>query len=188
MTNFDETQIARILDARTAQLAARASAPVREETRSLIACAVGRNFYGVNVREVAEVLPFERCTPVLGAPHGMLGLFGRSGHVYNVLDMAALSAADAHDSATADGHLLLLRKTTPRAALRCGRVLGVVSASLLSSDEVSAKETAGEAVSGYARSLEPLDGTDDRILALLSLDFLVQRYFTPPSASGVPAP
>jgi hypothetical protein len=113
-----------LLDRRTTALATR---PPRggmvagEARRSLIVWSLGDSLYGIEVAAVAAVIPFAGCARVPTREAACLGVIGRAGRFYSVIDLRRLLGAAA---AAPPLHLLLLRGTAPYLALAVDRVLG----------------------------------------------------------------
>lgn len=77
----------RILEERARRLAQPPETPVTGETMDLVVLVLGAERYGVNVRSVQEVLPFDEVTPLPGAPSFWAGLVNLRGHLYPLLDL-----------------------------------------------------------------------------------------------------
>lgn len=169
-----------VLDARTRQLALRDGGRVQEGPAPVpvLACTLGTETYGMPLAAIGQVVSFAPLTPTPGAPPAMLGLLGRAGQVFIVLDLgAALGAPSATPSG---GHLLLLRHGTRRFALRVDRALAAMAAIPADSPAEAAPH---RAVTGHA--LSP-DGT---LLGLIDLDRLLRPFLaaapsTPPPSTG----
>ncbi|MCB8819638.1 chemotaxis protein CheW [Microvirga rosea] len=176
-----EERARRILDERTQALAARSGSgpsPSADVERVLI-CTIGREHYGIPIDAVAEVLPFQECLPLPEGPPALVGLFGRSGQLVSVVDLGrALGlAAPSEDGGR---HLVLLRRSSPRIALRVDRAEGVETVTRIVHEENGGFRK--EAVTGYAESSTDI-ADQERILSLLDLDRLL-RPFLSSSASG----
>lgn len=77
----------RILEERARRLAQPPETPVTGETVDLVVLVLGAERYGVNVRNVLEVLPFDEVTPLPGVPAFWAGLVNLRGHLYPLLDL-----------------------------------------------------------------------------------------------------
>ncbi len=127
----------RILDARTAALAARGLAvdPGGSLPPRLV-CATGDRFFALEPGAVTGVQPY-RChhLPLLapGAAGTMLGAFSQGGRIYSLLELARLldcgdaSGVGPRTGPGTGGVMLLLRGGAPDAALRIDRVLGLLA-------------------------------------------------------------
>ena len=152
---LDPARAARLLEERAARLARRGAAhpapsgpgaaPAGE--RRVLACALGEERYGIRKELVAEVIPEGAVTPLPGAPPAVLGLAGRAGRLYAVLDLAAVLGLPPAGG-TAPGHLLLLREGPRRLALRVDRVLGGVPIEPLEGEPLEGKPPEGGAPEG----------------------------------------
>jgi hypothetical protein len=114
-------QARRILEARTARLAARRGAePAAEPRERVLACALGPEVYGIMLHEVAEVLSARPCMPVVGAQPPVLGAIGLAGRIVSVVDLAAALglAGGMPDGATA-GKAICCASGSPRGGSRC---------------------------------------------------------------------
>jgi purine-binding chemotaxis protein CheW len=172
----DPHRLERILDARTRQLAA------REGTREgsgiapgpapipVLACTLGSETYGLPLTAIAQVVPFTPLTPTPGAPPAMLGLLGRNGQVFIVLDLATALGATMPGVSPASqpaGHLLLLRHGPRRFALRVDRAAGAIEALPA---EAPTEAAPHRAVTGHA--LAP----SGALLGLIDLERLLRPY------------
>jgi purine-binding chemotaxis protein CheW len=183
-----EARARRILDTRTAQLAARRAAAAAEPglRAPVLACAVGPEIYGIALDAIAEVLPARPCAPVAGAPVAVLGALGVAGRVFSVVDLAAalgLPAAPPSAGST-EGHLLRLRHAPRRILLRVDRALGVVLTSPLAPGRQPAPGMGGKAVSGYALAPAGTVAARETLLGLLDPDELLRPLLALPSESG----
>jgi purine-binding chemotaxis protein CheW len=168
----EHERAARILEARTRQLAARGAQPdPGPVSPPLLLCALGQEAYGVPLSGVAQVVPFAPCTPAPGQPAAMLGFHGRAGQVFIVLDLgAALGAAGARTG----GHLLLLRHAPRRFALRVDRALGAAKA-LPQVEAGVARDPAG-ALTGHVMAPAGLAGPEPRLAGVIDLDCLLRPF------------
>lgn len=211
VTRLAARRAAEILEARTRQLARR-SAAASAVTQPVLACAVGAEFYGIAVAAVARVLPFAPCARVPGTPPAMLGLFGRSGQLFNVLELAialgletgrdpglagmASRAGDQTDRQLGEqagyqaGHLLLLRHAPRRFALRVDRVLGVAQVTPIAATDAPRDrygdpggDPGGGIVGGHAPLPAGLLPGPPRLLSLILLDRLLRPFLAPDSRS-----
>jgi purine-binding chemotaxis protein CheW len=64
--------------------------------------------YAIELKDLAEVLPFTRCTPVPGAPPQFVGVINLRGELRGVLDLSQLLALPESES-TKSGFILILR-------------------------------------------------------------------------------
>lgn len=184
-------QAERILEERTRQLAARPALLAPEQPKlALLVCQVGAELYGLPLAAVAQVVPQGPCARLPGAPAALLGLFGRAGQVFSVLDLGrALGAAPAAGDPVEAGHFLLLRQAPRRLALRADRVLGVAHVVPLAGDAAALPRpddghpAQDRAVSGHALLPVALGG-GGRLIALLALPRLLQPYDSLPAPAG----
>jgi purine-binding chemotaxis protein CheW len=185
---------ARILDARTRQLAARGA---RQETGPvsppLLLCNLGPEAYGLPLASVAQVVPFVPCTPAPGQPAAMLGFHGRAGQIFIVLDLGlALGMGAAREG----GHLLLLRHAPRRFALRVDRALSAAEALPLVEAEAAAgpalqemAESRHSAISGHAMAPAGLAGLTPALVGIIDPDRLLRPFLagarnTDPASTG----
>lgn len=181
----------RLMDERTRSLAGRARADAAQDAAhpvlSVIACALGDEFYGLPLAMAAHVLPAAPCVPLPGAPPAMLGLLGRTGQVFSVLDLGlALGRPAARPEAASDpalhgrmmeGHVVLLRHAPRRFALRVDRVLGVAEVAPL---QQPGQPVAERMVAGHAWLPPALAGGRRPVLGLIDMDRLLQPYLSSP--------
>jgi len=71
---------------------------------------LARERYAIELKDLAEVLPFTRCTPVPGAPPQFLGVINLRGELRGVLDLSQLLALPESESAKS-GFILMLRRS-----------------------------------------------------------------------------
>jgi purine-binding chemotaxis protein CheW len=82
---------------------------------------LGQERYAIDVKEVAEALRLERCTPVPGSPPLFAGVINLRGELRSVFDLArllAISGTQASDS----GFALLLRRHGQEIGLKVDRI------------------------------------------------------------------
>ena len=193
---LSEARAARLLEERAARLAARqgragetgaALAPVLPP---MLACALGRECYGLPLERLLAVQPATGLAGLPVMPPPLLGLFARAGQPYAVLDLAAMlglpPAPPPAGQGAADapaGHLLLLRGGPGRVALRVDRALGVVTPQPLAAPSGGPGDQGG-AVAG--RGLVPAGplAPRERVLGLLDPDRLLQPFLSATSAAG----
>jgi purine-binding chemotaxis protein CheW len=107
---------------RAAQLARRgARADAGPAVLRVLTFALGAERYGVEFADVQELLPFARCTPIPGAPAGLLGVINVHGEIQSVVDLGRLMEIPEPE-VRSDGTVLLLRKGVDRVALRVDRL------------------------------------------------------------------
>jgi purine-binding chemotaxis protein CheW len=176
----DPHRLERILDTRTRQLAARDGAREGSAIASgpapipVLACTLGSETYGLPLTAIAQVVPFTPLTPTPGAPPAMLGLLGRNGQVFIVLDLAAALGVTMPASSPASqpaGHLLLLRHGPRRFALRVDRATGAIEA-------LPTEAAPHRAVTGHA--LAP----SGALLGLIDLERLLRPYLAPEATAN----
>jgi purine-binding chemotaxis protein CheW len=119
--------------------------------------------YAIELKDVAEVIPFTRCTPVPGAPPQFAGVISLRGELRAVLDLGRLLAVS--ESTDSDSRfVLMLRRQGQEIGLKVDRIeeLGAIQPQELSSG------TPGSYVKGIA------PGT----LMLLSVDAVLAGVFS----------
>jgi purine-binding chemotaxis protein CheW len=82
---------------------------------------LGQERYAIDVKEVAEALRIERCTPVPGSPPLFAGVINLRGELRSVFDLArllAISGTQASDS----GIVLLLRRHGQEIGFKVDRI------------------------------------------------------------------
>ena len=172
---------ARLLAARTRRLARR-SAPPAPAGRPLLLCLAGTACFGLPLEAVARVLPVSPWAALPGAPPALLGLLGRDGQLYSLLDLAlALGLGQA--AAAEGGHLLLLRQAPRRFALRVDRALGVAAPPALEAPG----RAADAPITGHAPvppGMLPSDPEQPRLAGLVDLDRLLQPFLASSAPSG----
>jgi purine-binding chemotaxis protein CheW len=82
---------------------------------------LGQERYAIEMKELAEVLPFARCVPVPGAPRQFLGVMNVRGELRSVLDLGHLLAPSNRENREA-GFVLMLRRTGKEIGLKVDRI------------------------------------------------------------------
>jgi purine-binding chemotaxis protein CheW len=178
-----EERVQQILDERTERLAARrdATAPAEALPRVLL-CGTGRERFGLPIEAVAEVLPPQKCMPVPDGPPALIGLFGRSGLVVSVIDLALALGLEATSSEDEYAHFILLRREQPQVALRVERAYAVTDILPLTGEEAAGFRN--DAVTGYGKTRSgPAD--QDEIVSLLYIERLLRSLLLSSSVPGV---
>jgi purine-binding chemotaxis protein CheW len=178
-----EERVQQILDERTERLAARrdATAPAEALPRVLL-CGTGRERFGLPIEAVAEVLPPQKCMPVPDGPPALIGLFGRSGLVVSVIDLALALGLEATSSEDEYAHFILLRREQPQVALRVERAYAVTDILPLTGEEAAGFRN--DAVTGYGKTRSgPAD--QDEIVSLLDIERLLRSFLLSSSVPGV---
>jgi purine-binding chemotaxis protein CheW len=178
-----EERVQQILDERTERLAARrdAAAPAEALPRVLV-CGTGRERFGLPIEAVAEVLPPQKCMPVPDGPPALIGLFGRSGLVVSVIDLALALGLEATSSEDEYAHFILLRREQPQVALRVERAYAVTDILPLTGEEAAGFRN--DAVTGYGKTRSgPAD--QDEIVSLLDIERLLRSLLLSSSVPGV---
>jgi len=178
-----EERMRHILDERTQRLAARRNGETvpASETLRVLACKAGREHFGIPIEAVAEILPFQACLPVPDGPAALVGLLGRNGQLVSVIDLSA-ALGMAPSSEEGGRHLIILRRSSPRIALRVDRAEGVETVTPISQED--GRSFRNEAVIGYAEFGSDV-ADQERILSLLDMDRLLRPFL--PSLPVSPA-
>jgi hypothetical protein len=125
MQQREADRTAALLDRRTAMLATRPGRARRlpeAPRQSVIVWSLDASLYSSAVATVAAVIAFAGCAPVPTREAACIGVIGRAGRFYSVIDLRRLMGGGAPDVAPA--HLLLLSGAAPYVALAVDRVLG----------------------------------------------------------------
>jgi chemotaxis signal transduction protein len=131
------------LDAEVARrlLAQRAASLRREDAaaargREVLVWTLGSEKFALPLGDIDLVLKSDRTTPVPGAPAALIGLASRRGRLLNVVDPAP--ALGQRTAEAGDGHLLVLKNTRPRLALRVDHAEGVTALTIDALDDAEA--------------------------------------------------
>ena len=124
---------------------------------------LARERYAIELKYLAEVLPFTRCTPVPGAPPQFLGVINLRGELRGVLDLSQLLALPESES-TKSGFILMLR--------RSGLGVGLKVDSIEDLYEIRPEELTRPMQANYLKGLA--SGT----LPLLDADILLADVFS----------
>jgi purine-binding chemotaxis protein CheW len=178
-----EERVQQILDERTERLAARkdAAAPAASLPRALV-CGTGRERFGLPIEAVAEVLPPQKCMPVPDGPPALIGLFGRSGRVVSVIDLALALGLEAASPEDENAHFILLRREQPQVALRVERAYEVTDILPLTGEEAAGIRN--DAVTGYGRT-QSGSADQDGIVSLLDIERFLRSFLPSSSVPGV---
>lgn len=183
-TRSAEERVQQILDERTERLATRkdaAAAPAEALPRALV-CGAGRERFGLPIDAVAEVLPSQKCMPVPDGPPALIGLFGRSGRLVSVIDLALALGLEPSSADNEDQHFILLRRDQPLVALRVERAYTVADILPLSGEEAAGFRS--DAVTGYGKVQAGL-ADQDETLSLLDPERLLRPLLSSSSLPGV---
>jgi purine-binding chemotaxis protein CheW len=127
-------------------------------------------------------LPPQKCMPVPDGPPALIGLFGRSGLVVSVIDLALALGLEATSSEDEYAHFILLRREQPQVALRVERAYAVTDILPLTGEEAAGFRN--DAVTGYGKTRSgPAD--QDEIVSLLDIERLLRSFLPSSSVPGV---
>jgi purine-binding chemotaxis protein CheW len=149
-----------------AALLARASAAVQPAAPGVptLVAVIGAERYAIELHELAEVLPFVRCTKVPGAPPIFRGVLNIRGELRTVVDLGRLvspSAAAPDDS----GVVLMVR--------RPGRELGLHVDRVDELRELRSEELESPAQPGFAKGYHA-----GAMILVLAVDAVLERVFS----------
>ncbi len=177
-----EERAQQVLDERTERLATRVDLQAVVEPVRTLVCRAGREYFGLSLTMIAEVLPSRECMPIPDAPPAMIGIFGRNGRLISVVDLALALGLEAASSEDGGQHLILLRQDQPQVALRVDRAYAVAEIEPLAENEAGTFRN--EAVTGYAKTLSGL-GEDGKIVSLLDTARLLHPLLSSSLVPGV---
>jgi chemotaxis signal transduction protein len=110
---------------RAAQLAkSSARAEPRTATADALLFSLQQEHYAVELSELAEVLPLERCRPVPGAATAFLGVFNLRGEIRPLVDLGRMILR-VENGTNARGFVLMLRRPGHEIGLRVDQVEGL---------------------------------------------------------------
>jgi purine-binding chemotaxis protein CheW len=118
-TLLQDERAQEVLRQRAVEFAARRQGPTAAATgaRALV-FKVGRERYGLDLEALFEVLPFEHCTPVPGAPLELVGVINVHGEIRSVVSLASmLGAAKIDGDAHPGGYVVIVRRGTMEVGL-----------------------------------------------------------------------
>jgi purine-binding chemotaxis protein CheW len=143
-----------------------AEAPIEQQLISaglpILVFRLGQERYAIEMREVAETLPFARCTPVPGAPSQFRGVINLRGELRAVVDLSRLlghSAAEEKEG----GFVLILS--------RPGRQIGLKVDSVENVYEIRQEELSVSGTGKYTK------GIASDALMLLNVDAVLAEVF-----------
>jgi purine-binding chemotaxis protein CheW len=125
---------------------------------------LGQERYAIEMKELAEVLPFTNCVPVPGGSRRFLGVVNLRGEIRAVLDLGHLLGASESGNGHA-GYVLMIR--------RAGRDIGLKIDRIEELREMRQSELMPAPPGGYRRGL--VSGTT---LVLLSVDAVLEAAFS----------
>jgi purine-binding chemotaxis protein CheW len=180
----DKERTRLILDERTEHLASRGAEQASEiaEEAQVLVCGAGQERFGIPLRDIAEILPFQACMPVSDGTPALVGVFGRNGRLVSVIDLGTALGATTAPSDSEGRHLVLLRREQPRVALLVDRAHGVSVITPLATHESGGFRS--EAVTGYAQAKTSL-ADRERVLSLLDVDRLLRPFLPNSPVPGV---
>jgi purine-binding chemotaxis protein CheW len=118
----DAARIESTFERRAAQLASRrAQAGTASTALPVQVFLLGEQRYGIELSKLAEVVTFNKCTPVPGAPAEVLGVINLRGEIRVVADLSRLLGLGNGDTA-ATGYVLLVGKRGYEVGLRVDRL------------------------------------------------------------------
>jgi chemotaxis signal transduction protein len=120
---LDAAVAARLIERRALHL--RRDRTIAVPGLAVMVWALGPERFALPLADIGSVFPGGRTTPVPGAPSALIGLASRRGRLINVVDPTAALGLGRRQAG--DGHLLALRATQPRLALRVDRAEGVAT-------------------------------------------------------------
>jgi purine-binding chemotaxis protein CheW len=124
---------------------------------------LARERYAIELKDLAEVLPFTRCTPVPGAPPQFLGVINLRGELRGVLDLSRLLSLPESENAKS-GFILILH--------RSGSDVGLKVDSIEELHEIRPEDLTSPMQANYLKGLA--SGT----LPLLDADVLLADVFS----------
>lgn len=102
---------------RARRLAARVETQPESPGVPALICLVANEYYAIELQHLAEVLPFQRPTPVPGSDPQYLGVINLRGEVRAVLDVAVARGLSGNQSGDR-GFILMLRRPHQGIGLR----------------------------------------------------------------------
>jgi purine-binding chemotaxis protein CheW len=162
----DPERIAALYRERAVQLGKRrVRAAVQPDLRRVLTFLLGEERYGVEFADVAELLAFDRCTPLPGAPAALCGVVNLHGEIRTVADLALLMelpGRDGTNGAALSGYVVCLRRGGRDAALRVDQLdrIQLVAAAELAVPEPAEAGTLLRYLQGIAADRLRLLSTD----------------------------
>ena len=130
--------------------------------RPVLVCRLAREHFGIELKDLAEVLRFTGCTPVPGAPPQFLGVIHLRGEIRPVLDLGrVLAGSEIADQRT--GFVVMLRQKRREIGLRVDQIEGL--------RQIQPEELALSEPGNYVKGL-----TSDALM-LLSMETLLASVF-----------
>ncbi len=120
--NPDRQRLEAVYGRRAAELAARRlPAEATAATIPVLTFALAAERYGIELPDLADVLPFTRCTAVPGSPPELLGVINLRGEVRCVVELSRLLGLPERDDRPA-GYVILLRRSPFPVGLRIDQI------------------------------------------------------------------
>ena len=128
------------------------------------------------------MLPPQTTMPVPDGPPALIGLFGRSGRLVSVIDLALALGIEPASTDEQSHHFVLLRRNHPQVALRVERAYAVADILPLTGEEATSFRS--DAVTGYAR-LPIGPAAQSETLSMLDPERLLRPFLAFSPAPGV---
>jgi purine-binding chemotaxis protein CheW len=106
---------------RAGQLAGRRPVHAQVITVAVLVFGLGRERYALDLADVAEVVPYRGCTPVPGAPSGLMGVLNLRGDITSVADLRRVLGLEAGETGST-GYVLILRRTGRAIGFKVDRI------------------------------------------------------------------
>ena len=151
----------------------------RQDELPVMVLGIGKERYGIDLPDVAEVLPAVRATPVPGAAAAFSGVVNVHGEICPVLDLRRLLGIET--APEGDPRMILLRRQGREMALQVDSVeqirrIGAVDLQGdLRSDLQSDLQSNGKGNPGFSRHIK---GSTKDLLMLLSTEALFAELHT----------
>lgn len=156
--------IAKVLEERAAALARSSDEDEPSgETIGMLVLAVGDERYGVEVKDVQEIEPLDKLTPIPGTPAFWAGVVNLRGSLYPVLDVERYLGLPASEAAE-----------NPKVALvsRAGLSVGLLVDDVAEIRKVSGSEIGPPVADGLSKA-EVVRGVTPDMLSVLDLGALL---------------
>ena len=145
----DPVRIAELLHQRAVRLAERRRQGAAAPAERVLGFWLGDEHCGLEITTVAEIQPYQRCTPIPGQAAELLGVVNLRGRIRPVLDLGSMVGSKG--TTAEGGYVLFLRTGSGEIGARVDRVEAVRSIRLDELTDVS--RGSGQLASRFAKGI-----------------------------------
>ena len=170
----DREQVEAVWRQRAVRLSRRPTVSTQEFQLHVLVLALGKERYGIEIADVAEVLPAILCTPVPGAPPVIAGVMNVRGEIRPVMDLKLILGIRNAAVPGVPAPVILLRQQAREVGVQVDQVEQIRT---IAAGELRA---CGDETAGLSRYLK---GITQDTLMLLSTEALYTEFLKDESAT-----